>query len=205
MVVFRIYFFLKTKKKGYRDMADPTSRPTSRPTYPTDLPADLANYKRARHIPKSRPILENPPPKKSIMSRKNWPCVVVVVFRIYFFLNKKKKGYRDMADPTSRPPDLPTSRPPDLPTSQPTRLANQHTRAAAADTPTHTRRRHANTRGRRQPTHTGHPGGGCAVETTHRGGCVYQGTLQRTVRAIQTSQVKQRAASRKVVSLKVVG
>ena len=119
MVVFRIYFFLNKKKKGYRDMADPTSRPTSRPTYPTDLPTDLANYKRARHIPKSRPILENPPPKKSIMSRKNWPCVVVVVFRIYFFLNKKKKGYRDMADPTY--PSLP---PP----------THQHTRAA--DTPT---------------------------------------------------------------------
>ena len=70
-------------------MADPTSRPTSRPTYPTDLPTDLANYKRARHIPKSRPISENPPPKKSIMSRKNLPCVVVVVFRIYFFLIKE--------------------------------------------------------------------------------------------------------------------
>ena len=139
MVVFRIYFFLNKKKKGYRDMADPTSRPTSRPTYPTDLPTDLANYKRARHIPKSRPILENPPPKKSIMSRKNWPCVVVVVFRIYFFLNKKKKGYRDMADPTSRPPDLPTSRPPNRPawrtnTHAPPPPTHQHTRAA--DTPT---------------------------------------------------------------------
>ena len=71
MVVFRIYFFLNKKKKGYRDMADPTSRPTSRPTYPTDLPTyptdlpiDLANYKRARHIPKSRPISETPPPTK---------------------------------------------------------------------------------------------------------------------------------------------
>ena len=120
-------------------MADPTSRPTSRPTYPTDLPTDLANYKRARHIPKSRPILENPPPKKSIMPRKNWPCVVVVVFRIYFFLNKKKKGYRDMADPTSRPPDLPTSRPPNRPawrtnTHAPPPPTHQHTRAA--DTPT---------------------------------------------------------------------
>ena len=141
MVVFRIYFFLNKKKKGYRDMADPTSRPTSRPTYPTDLPTDLANYKRARHIPKSRPILENPPPKKSIMSRKNWPCVVVVVFRIYFFLNKKKKGYRDMADPT-----YPTFR-------------RRHTNTHAPPT-----RQHQGTRtpGGRQTTHRG----GCAVETT---------------------------------------
>ena len=155
-------------------MADPTSRPTSRPTYPTDLPTDLANYKRARHIPKSRPILENPPPKKSIMSRKNWPCVVVVVFRIYFFLKTKKKGYRDMADPTSRPtsrpirpPDLPTSRPPDLPTDPP-------------GEPTHTRRRRRHTNTHAPPTRQ-HQGETTAnTHRTHRGGCVYQGTLQRT-------------------------
>ena len=90
VVVFRIYFFLNTKKTGYRDRADPTDLPTSRPTYPTDLPTDLANYKRARHIPKSRPILENPPPTKIHHHVKKLACVVVVLFRIYFFLNTKK-------------------------------------------------------------------------------------------------------------------
>ena len=82
--------------------------------------------------------------KSIIMSRKNWPCVVVVVFRIYFFLNKKKKGYRDMADPT-----YPTFR-------------RRHTNTHAPPTRQH----------QRETTHRGGCAvetthrGGCAVETT---------------------------------------
>ena len=139
MVVFRIYFFLNTKKRDIGIWPIRPSRPTSRPTYPTDLPTDLANYKRARHIPKSRPISETPPPKKSIMPRKNWPCVVVVVFRIYFFLKTKKRDIgiwpiRPIRPSRSDLPDRPTRPAWRTNTHAPPPPTHQHTRAA--DTPT---------------------------------------------------------------------